>query len=127
MSVTEICLVVIALSALAVGAGAVIVATRIGPLVKRLEGLTEAATHTTRELDGLIAEVRVMTREVKTVQSRVTNVASDILNILEPSLNTVSVVVNGLRSGLTSLLGLRGSRRRDDLEGGDSGIGADAR
>jgi hypothetical protein len=64
---------------------------------------------------------------VKTVQNRVTNVAGDILNILEPSLNTVSLVVNGLRSGLTSLLGIRGSRRRDDLEGGDSGVGSDVR
>ena len=127
MSVTEICLAVIALSALAVGGAAAIVAFRIGPLIKQFEDLAEAATRTTKELDGLVADMRVMTRDVKTVQSRVTNVASEILNILEPSLNTVSVVVNGLRSGLTSLLGVRGSRRRDDLEGGDSGIGSDAR
>ncbi|HEU5311095.1 MAG TPA: hypothetical protein VFV24_06545, partial [Candidatus Eisenbacteria bacterium] len=104
-----------------------IVAFRIGPLIKQFEDLAEAATQTTKELDGLVADMRVMTRDVKTVQSRVTNVASEILNILEPSLNTVNLVVNGLRSGLTSLLGVRGSRRRDDLEGGDSGIGSDAR
>ena len=127
MTVIEICLVVIALSAIAVAGVAAILATRIGPLVKQFEELAQAATKTTKELDGLIADVRVLTRDVKTVQSRVTNVASDILNILEPSLNTVSLVVNGLRSGLTSLLGLRGSRRRDNLEGGDSGVGSDAR
>jgi predicted PurR-regulated permease PerM len=127
VSVTEICLAVIALSTLAVGAAAAIVAFRIGPLLKQYEELAEAATQTTKELDGLIADVRVMTRDVKNVQSRVTNVASEILNILEPSLNTVSVVVSGLRSGLTSLLGIRGSRRRDNLEGGDSGIGSDVR
>lgn len=127
MSITEICLAIIALSALAVGAAAAIVAFRIGPLIKQFGGLVEAATRTVKELDGLVADVRVMTRDVKTVQSRVTNAASDILNILEPSLSTVNVVVNGLWSGLTSLLGLRGSRRRDDLEGGDSGIGSDAR
>ena len=127
MSVTEICLSIIALSVVAVAVAAAIVASRIGPLLKRYEDLAEAATQTTKELDGLIADVRVMTRDVKTVQSRVTNVASEILNILEPSLNTVSVVVNGLRSGLTSLLGVRGSRRRDNLEGGDSGVGSDLR
>lgn len=127
MSVTEISLAIIALSAVAVAVVAAIVASRIGPLVKRYEELAEAATRTTKELDGLIADVRVLTRDVKTVQSRVTNVASEILNILEPSLSTVSVVVNGLRSGLTTLLGIRGARRRDDLEGGDSGIGSDIR
>ena len=127
MTVIEVCLVVIALSAIAVAGVAAILATRIGPLVRQFEELAEAATKTTKELDGLIADVRVLTRDVKTVQSRVTNVASEILNILEPSLSTVGLVVNGLRSGLTSLLGLRGSRRRENLEGGDSGVGSDAR
>jgi hypothetical protein len=127
VSVTEICLVIIALSAVAIAAVAAILATLIGPLVKRFDELAQAATQTTRELDGLIADMRVMTRDMKTVQSRVSNVASDILNILEPSLNTVSVVVNGLRSGLSALLGLRGSRRRDNLEGGDSGVASDSR
>lgn len=117
MSVTEICLIVIALAAVAVAVVAAFVATRVVPLFRRYEELAEVATQTTRRLDGLIEDVHVMARDARNVQSRVGNAAKEILNILEPSLHTVSAVVGGLRTGLRAFLGLRGMRGRDTLEG----------
>jgi hypothetical protein len=113
VSITEICLIVIALSALAVGVAASFVATRLMPLIRRCEELTQLATHTVQRLDAVIEDVHVMAREARNVQSRVGNVAKDILNILEPSLHTVSSVVGGLRTGLSAFLGLRSERGKD--------------
>jgi predicted PurR-regulated permease PerM len=113
VSVTEICLIVIALSALAVGVAAAFVATRLMPLIQRFEELTQRATQSVQRLDGVIEDIHVMAREARTIQSRVGNVAKDILNILEPSLHTVSSVVGGLRSGLSAFLGLRSERGKD--------------
>ena len=117
MSVTEICLVVIALSAVAVAVVAALIASRVLPLIRSYEELAEAATRTTQRLDGLIEEVHVLARDVHQVESRVSNVAKEILNVLEPSLRTVSAVVGVLRSGLSSFLGLGHSRGRDTLQG----------
>jgi uncharacterized protein YoxC len=114
VTITEICLVIIALSALCVGGAAIFIATRVTPLVQRFEQLAETANQTVERLNGLIEELRTMAREVQHVQSRVTNVASEILNILQPSVKTISTVVGVLRSGLTSLLGLKGSSRRHE-------------
>jgi hypothetical protein len=107
VSVTEICLIVIALAALTVAAVAAFIGARIVPLIRRFEELGEAATRTTQRLDGLVEEVHVMARDARQVQSRVGSAASEILNILEPSLHTVSAVVGGLRTGLAAFLGLR--------------------
>lgn len=117
VSVTEICLIVIALSALAVGVAAAFVATRLVPLIRRFEELTQRATQSMQRLDGVIEDIHVMARDARNIQSRVGNVAKDILNILEPSLHTVSSVVGGLRSGLAAFLGLRSSRAQDSVEG----------
>jgi hypothetical protein len=113
VSVTEICLIVIALSALAVGVAAAFVATRVVPLIRRFEELSQLATHTVQRLDAVIEDIHVMAREARNVQSRVGNVAKDILNILEPSIHTVSSVVGGLRTGLAAFLGLRSDRGKD--------------
>ena len=116
MSVTEICLIVIALAAAGVGVVAVVVAIKMVPLIRRFEELATSATRATHRFEGVIEEVHVMVRDVRHVESRVSRAASEILNIVEPSIHTVSSVVGWLRSGLFSLLGQRGSRGRDSLE-----------
>jgi predicted PurR-regulated permease PerM len=117
VSITEICLIVIALSALAVGVAAAFVATRLLPLIRRFEELTQRATQSVQRLDGVIEDIHLMARDARNIQSRVGNVAKDLLNILEPTVHTVSSVVGGLRSGLAAFLGLRASRAQDSVEG----------
>lgn len=116
MSLTEVCLIVIALSAVAVGAAAVFVASRVVPLMRRFEDLAVSAKETVQKVDALVADMQSMARDARHTQSRIGNLTSEILNILEPSVNTVSAVVGVLRSGLTSLLGIRGSRGRDTFD-----------
>ena len=116
MTISDVCLVIIALAAIAVGASAIFIATRVIPLVQRFERLAELATQTTEHLNHVLNEIRVVVRDVHQVQSRITHVAGEVLNILEPSVNTISTVVGVLRSGLSALLGIKGSRRHDKLD-----------
>ena len=110
MSILEVSVVVIALSAVAFALAVWIVLAHVLPVLKRMEILAADAATTLHRLNGIAADLEGVVHDARRLEMRVSNTAGVLLDQLEPPVRVVSALLAGTRTGLSSLLGSWGKR-----------------
>ena len=114
MTVTEICLVLMAAALVALAVAGVIAVVRLLPLLRKLDGLTDSMTETTRRFDDLLEETSAIVRDAGRLERRAGDLVHTVLDSFEPTVRAVASVASGLRAALSVFLG-GGERERPSV------------
>lgn len=110
MTVTEYCLITIALFIAMNTVAMIVIVMRIVPLLNSLETLLIDAATTTKKANELTSELTHVAQDLRRTQARVTGVVSVALDQIEPPVHQAAALIAGVRAGLGALLGNRNRR-----------------
>ena len=96
MSILEVSVAVIALSAVAFALAVWIVLAHVLPVLKRMEILAADAATTLHRLNGIAADLEGVAHDARRLEMRVSNTAGVLLDQLEPPVRVVSALLAGL-------------------------------
>ena len=103
MTVTEICLVVIALCMLAITGGLVVLLMRLLPLARSVDALTQEGQSLVRRLHGVTGEIEAVVQDVRRVEERAMGVVRGVIDRIEPPLHQLAAVLTGVSAGIAAL------------------------
>jgi uncharacterized protein YoxC len=103
MTVTEVCLIVIALSTFAL---AVVVATlvaRMLPVARSLDALAGEGRALVQRLQGVTGEVEAMVRDARRTEERAAGFVRGVIDRIEPPLHQLASVIAGVGAAVSML------------------------
>ena len=106
MTITEICLIVIALCTLVLTTGAVIALLKLAPLARSLDALAGECRALVQRLQEVTAEVRGMVRDARDVEARAAGLVRGVLDRVEPPLQQLGAVIGGVSTAVSALVRL---------------------
>jgi len=99
MSIAEVCLMIMATTAVAIAAIMATFVVRVTASLRRAETLSDEATRSLRRLTALIGSTTEVVADVARVERRVGRVANVLLDEVEPPLRQAAAVLSGVRAG----------------------------
>ena len=103
MTVTEICLILIALCQLAIAICFIVLFLRFLPLSRSIGALTEDGQSLVHRLHGVTGELEAVVQDVRRVEERATGMVRGVIDRVEPPLHQLTAVIAGVSAGISAL------------------------